>query len=280
MKQSFFNHIDDFHISYQENRINHNMTSQHYHNAYEFLLIIDGIRYIFFDSAMQKLRRGDLLILKPFVPHYTETPPALSFERFVFNVTEEYFADVMTEAERKDLFSGIHTGVIHLDEEGFSKIFSSYAAMYDALGKKHTLSKMKLFQMRAACFIQDTTSVTESCPAALSEPEQISNSNLSGAIEYINTHYRENITLDFIADYAHMSQSNFCLVFKRETGNTFLHYIQLFRGTQAHKLLLNTDDSVGIIAEKTGFHSVQQMERVFKRLYGKTPRDLRAQKKN
>ena len=275
MIKSFFNRIDDFHISYQENRIEHNMTSQHYHNAYEFLLIMDGERYIFFENSMQKLRKGDLLILSPFVPHYTQTPPTLSFERFVLNVTEEYFKDIMTEKEQKDLFSKINTGIIHLDDEGYKKVLDLFNMMYSALAVKHTESKMKLFKMRIACFLQDIGLIAKNNPYDRIAPKKVKNSALIDAIAYINAHSSDNITLDFIAGYAHMSQSNFCLMFKRETGNTFLNYIQLLRCAQAHKLLIGTNMPIGKIAEKTGFTSVQQMERTFKKNYAKSPREMR-----
>lgn|GEM_PF-129802 len=275
MEHSFFDHIRDFHISYQERKIEQSMTSQHYHNAYEFLLLMDGSRYIFLNNSMQEMKSRDLLILKPFVSHYTQTPPMQSFERFVFNSAEDYFDDIMTEEEQRDLFSGISTGIIHLDEKNYERILASYRSMYDLLAQRHTASKMKIFKMRAACFIQDVAEVSKLCPSSLSEPTRYKNSNLGGAIEYINKHYTEDITLDFITQYAHMSQSNFCLVFKKETGNTFLEYINRLRSTLAHKMLTNTNESVGSIALATGFGSVLQMDRMFKRFYNKTPKQMR-----
>lgn len=38
------------------------------------------------------------------------------------------------------------------------------------------------------------------------------------ALRYINLNSAENISLDFISDYVHMSKSNFCLVFKKIHG--------------------------------------------------------------
>lgn len=274
MNKMFYNSIDGFHISYVEYIIPYSMTSKHYHNAYEFFLLMDGTRYVFYDNRLTELKKGDLIILKPFIPHYTETPESKSFKRFLLNVTEEYYDDVFTNPEKSDLFSNIRTGIYHLSDTDYKRILGAYQKMYDVLGEKHTQSKMKIFKMQTACFIHELGIVTKAYTVG-DEPVGIKNDNLSNAIEYINSHYTENISLDFIAKYAHMSQSNFCLVFKRETGNTFLNYIQSLRGTKAHRLLLETKMSVGEIAEKTGFSTIQQMERVFNNLYGKTPREMR-----
>ncbi len=275
MKQSFFNSIDMFHISYMEQKIEYNMTGQHYHNGYEFMLIIDGVRHVFYGNEMKELTKGDLLIISPFVPHYTETPKGQTFKRFLLNTSEDYFDDVLTDEEKNDLFSDIHTGVIHLNEDDFKTILGLYNNLDNVLARKHTVSKLKLFKMHIACFIQEISFLAKSYMIDFDEPNKINNFYFSKAIEYINKHYTEEITLDFIAKYVHMSKSNFCLMFKKETGNTFLSYLQLLRSTKAHKLLINTDYSIEKVAETVGFSSIQQMERVFNSLYKKTPREMR-----
>ena len=274
MSELFFENIEAFHISYSEHNVPNNMICSHYHNGYEFMLIMEGVRNIFYGDFMKTLRKGDFVIIRPFIPHYTETPEGQTFKRFLLNTSENYYDDILTDTENNDLFANIKTGKISLTNDDYNKILLLYEDMYEVLERKHTPSKLKLFKLRTACFIQEVGYISQKYSYD-SYTKDVQGISLFNAIQYINKHYNEDITLDFIADYAHMSKSNFCLVFKKETGNTFLNYIHSLRCAKAHELLLNSNLSIGMTAEKTGFKSIQQMERMFKKIYGKSPREMK-----
>lgn len=95
------------------------------------------------------------------------------------------------------------------------------------------------------------------------------------ALAYIEMNYTKPITLEFISEYAHMSRSNFFLVFKKIVGDTFINYINTLRVSHAHRLLLTTDLSISAIAAKSGFSSVDYLTRVFKKTHGTAPSKLR-----
>ena len=103
----------------------------------------------------------------------------------------------------------------------------------------------------------------------------MSDSTVLTALEYVHSHYQENITLDFIAKHVSMSKSNFCLVFHKAVGETFAHYLNHVRISHAHRLVCETKLSVREIAEKTGFSSSSYMISVFKKFTSKTPQELR-----
>ena len=72
-----------------------------------------------------------------------------------------------------------------------------------------------------------------------------------------------------------MSKSHFCHLFSKETGSTFLQYVNNLRISEAHRLLLETDMKIHEISDNVGFHSVAQMTRVFKSIHGVSPSQLR-----
>ena len=94
-------------------------------------------------------------------------------------------------------------------------------------------------------------------------------------LEYIQAHYKETITLDEIAEYAHMSKYYFCRSFRNLTGATVLEYINNVRLARVHNLLVHTRDSIEEIALQTGFSSSSNLARVFKKTYGVSPREFR-----
>ena len=94
-------------------------------------------------------------------------------------------------------------------------------------------------------------------------------------LKFIDGSYRENITLDHMAQIAHMSKYHFCRTFRSVTGTTPLNYVNTVRLTRVHNLLLNTTESIDEIARNTGFSSYVNLARVFKKVYGVSPRTFR-----
>lgn len=99
--------------------------------------------------------------------------------------------------------------------------------------------------------------------------------NILDAIEYINTHYNENLSVNDVARQAFISPSYFKSLFKYFTSKTFVEYLNHVRITKATVLLRQTDMKVIDIALDTGFNYVNHFNRVFKQLMGVTPLQYR-----
>lgn len=92
---------------------------------------------------------------------------------------------------------------------------------------------------------------------------------------YIQEHYSERISLDEAAQAVHSSTRHFCKVFKASTGMTFTDYLARVRVEQAKGLLGNLQLRVSEIAFETGFESISQFNRSFKRITGHSPTQFR-----
>lgn len=89
--------------------------------------------------------------------------------------------------------------------------------------------------------------------------------------DYIQTHYKKDISLTEMAQYANMSISYFSSWFKRCTGRTLVQYIQEVRIEKAKQLLLETQLKNYEIAEQVGFATQPYFIRVFKNTVGVSP---------
>lgn len=98
--------------------------------------------------------------------------------------------------------------------------------------------------------------------------------------EYIDEHYKENITLESMASQVFMNPYYFSSFFKKHTQENFKQYVTQVRMKHAVRLLLNTDLLVYEIAEQVGYQNPRQFSDMFKKCYGKLPQEYKNQIKN
>lgn len=98
---------------------------------------------------------------------------------------------------------------------------------------------------------------------------------VSKAKRYIQGHYGERISLDEAAQAVNASTRHFCKIFKSATGITFTDYLARVRVEKAKHLLQNPHQRVSEIAFETGFESISQFNRSFKRVTGQSPTQFR-----
>ena len=101
------------------------------------------------------------------------------------------------------------------------------------------------------------------------------NSNWNRLICKITEDY-STITLEEAADIMGVSVSHFCRKFKKDFSVTFHNYLNEIRIRQARNLLLYSDDSVSLIAEKVGYQNNPcRFYSNFKNVVGMTPNEYR-----
>jgi PAS domain S-box-containing protein len=100
---------------------------------------------------------------------------------------------------------------------------------------------------------------------------------MAKTIKYINENYRKHISVEFLAEKASLSLSQFERKFKKLFHTTPLRYITKLRLNEACKALSQSDDSLVKIALKTGFCDQSYFTRVFTEKIGLTPKAYRKQ---
>lgn len=98
---------------------------------------------------------------------------------------------------------------------------------------------------------------------------------LENVISYIGDHYTFDIPLERLANIACMSASKLKTCFKRHTGCTVTEYIQGRRMSQAEHLLIDTDFTMGQIAQMIGYTTSSRFAELFKKSTGILPIEYR-----
>lgn len=94
-------------------------------------------------------------------------------------------------------------------------------------------------------------------------------------INYLGTHYTEDITIEQLTHNFGINRTKLCEEFKNYTGFTIKQYLLTLRINYAKLLLQSTQDSIDIISEKAGFHDTAHFIHLFKKNIGVTPLQFR-----
>lgn len=97
---------------------------------------------------------------------------------------------------------------------------------------------------------------------------------IQNAIDFIETHLHDNLSLDEIAKQANFSRWHFQMVFNSAVGETVKDYIRKRRLSESLEDL-KTDKRIIDIALRAGFESQEAYTRAFKNLFAITPGDYR-----
>lgn len=95
------------------------------------------------------------------------------------------------------------------------------------------------------------------------------------AMSYVDTHYRESVSVSDIAAYVGLSASYFTRCFRQETGYSPHEYLTLRRIGAAKELLLSSDLTIHEIAFECGYNSEENFIRAFKNAVGVSPTAFR-----
>lgn len=95
------------------------------------------------------------------------------------------------------------------------------------------------------------------------------------AKDYIHKHFREEISLNSVAESVYLNQFYFSNLFKNETGKNFTDFLIDVRIKEAKKLLIRPDLKVYEIGQMVGYEEPVSFNRAFKRVVGISPAEYR-----
>ncbi|WP_070001142.1 AraC family transcriptional regulator [Cellulosilyticum sp. I15G10I2] len=97
------------------------------------------------------------------------------------------------------------------------------------------------------------------------------NIHVRKALDYLESHYQEPITLTQLCDYLMINKSYFCTIFKAEMHMTLSQYLNKLRIKKSQQLLTNPGYSILEIALMLGFNNANYFNMVFKKHLNETP---------
>ena len=98
---------------------------------------------------------------------------------------------------------------------------------------------------------------------------------MNDIVDYIETNYNKNISLDTVAEKLGYEYCYFSKLFNRLFSMSFNDNINTYRFNTASEMLITTDASITEIAYESGFQSIRSFNNTFKKLSGLSPSEYR-----
>ena len=103
---------------------------------------------------------------------------------------------------------------------------------------------------------------------------------VSKAIDFIDVHIFDGLTLRMICEYFKVSSSHFGKCFKKYTGVKFISYLTGCKMVRAKELLKDPKVKVYEVGQMLGYDDYAYFYQVFKKSFGFPPGDLKMKNKN
>ena len=98
---------------------------------------------------------------------------------------------------------------------------------------------------------------------------------IQNALIYARSHLRSPLTVEELAEAAHLSTRQFSRAFHAETGQTPAKAVENLRLEAARVMMEQTRHPIDVVAAETGFADRERMRRAFVRAFGQPPQAIR-----
>ncbi|MFC5405170.1 response regulator [Cohnella soli] len=150
------------------------------------------------------------------------------------------------------------------------ELFETGRSPYEALNGMETAEEAKIYLTKVMLRLSELLPIGSS---GKYRPE------IAQAIAYMKNHYAGDLSLEVVASTVNMNSTYFSNLFKKETGQNFVAFLQRIRLEKAKALLRTTHDKVYDIASQVGIDNYHYFCKAFKQFSGMTPIQYRTKEK-
>lgn len=243
--------------------------------VWELTLVVSGFGLLTAAGRTLAFSSGDVILVAPHVPCRWDFSPVTysgedsHAERLCLSVNETFLRNLYSSNPYMT-----NVGVCS-DASGVLVKFSSAASLRisQVLLRMETESRaMQAADILRLVVIGMESDEAQKAPAQDATAADDDGTDIGKVYKFIKMNAWRSITLDEVSRHMSMSKSTFCAFFRKNTGSSFVSYLDGYR-IDAACVMLTRDPSrsVSDICFETGFNSVSYFNRVFKKYKGVSP---------
>ena len=238
---------------------------KHWHESIELIYILSGEIEVFVNNKKYYLKKEDILLINSNEIHELHGNDSvlmaiqiklaeLGIEQSLhFECNSSYLQDKLAFHPLKRLIARfIKVNATPDDNSNLMNRALAYLLAYELITRFKTKNNNKTNQ-RTQKYLERLTRI----------------------LDYIHTHFKEDISLSQIADEEHLSIQYLSKFFSKNMNTNFITYVNRLKLNNAVNELLSSDESIETIAYNSGFPNTRAFTQLFKREYHSLPSQYR-----
>ena len=248
----------------------------HHHDAAEIIMVAKGSYKAIVDRTEYDLREGDILIIPPYMLHelrYMEKGGLRFIGQFDLGSIVTYQDYVMMGP----LFNEAYLCSKTSHSEVYQKLYDIYSDIINIYFKNDDFWEMRIFSKLLEFYSVigiDYSQNPDNDDSQVNDVNKEVYKKLSFLLNYIDTNYAEDITLDEAARMIGFSKFYFTRIFKSYTKTSFHNYLMNRRILSAQSMLSN-NMPITDAAYQSGFKTLATFSRAFKNYTNLTPKEYK-----
>lgn len=257
------------------------MSSSHYHSHYEILYIESGSRTISINETKHiELTPNNIALLPPNIIHAT-TSNSANQSRILINLSSSLIREIVDFSSNR-VISCFDTMFLPLNPYDVKTLKSFIQQLIFIQSEPNTYLKNEKIKFTVSCLLVALSDINyrytnNNIPSKEQSEKML---NMDSIIEYISSHYYENISLVDLSKKVAMSKQHFIRIFTEKYQTTPIKYLNMFRVITAQRLLESNTMNVTEVFKACGFNSSAHFSRVFKQITGVSPKAYQLNFKN
>lgn len=243
------------------------LSIMHAHSFTELFYVLDGEGSFCTEYSQSPLKKDSLIIINPNTRHTEKSSTVNPLKYMVLGIDDARFTSDGNAASYYSYdFHPHQSTILPILEDMLREIRNNKIHHEEICRHYFAILMLRIHQITGDDFVLS--------PPASIPPE------CEKLKEYMNTYYRETITLDTLAEVSHLNKYYLSHQFSNTFGISPINYLLERRILHSKRLLKNYDYTVTQIALLSGFSSANYFTQSFKKYTGLTPKGYRSKYRN
>ncbi|SFR68474.1 AraC family transcriptional regulator [Maribacter stanieri] len=242
----------------------------HQHEEIQISHIINGNGKLLVGDSVHQFSAGDTYVIGSNLPHIFKSIPQEKDAHMVtvFFTDKSFGSDFFMLPYFKDLkqfFFNATTGFKVITNKEI--IAQQLIELQSQNRLKRFISFLELLENLSQISTEPLSSFIYSKTLSVNEGER-----LQEIFDFVLKNFQQSISLDEISKMAFMTPNAFCKFFKQRTNKTFFQFLIELRIEHACQLLSSKKElNINLVSDMSGFNSISNFNKKFKKLKGITP---------
>lgn len=247
---------------------------EHFHMDIELMYMIEGNMRLSIEGKEYKLQKEDIIVINQNRKHFFSTDQWSLY--CVLPISYQLFSEILKQS---DFLIWCNSSVEYNDAYNELRIVLKKILNRHIRSIDNHISFGEIGLYYSLMEILSKYFIVSSKNRMNFEEENRNSKRINFINDYIRSKYNQSISLKDLAKQLFLSDAYLSRYFSKNYGMTFTEYLNNVRLFHALDELLSTDQSITRIALNNGFSTSALFNKAFKKMYGETPSEFRANKK-